>query len=144
MMIGFEGEVLHPYPDERGIPTIGIGTTMYENGNHVTLRDPVITSDRAIELLQFTSLANQRLLNYYFTDGVLTQGMNDGMLSLLYRIGPGHFQTSTVLRLARINPSDPAIENAWLLWDKLTIDGTLVFSQGEYNRCQKEYQVYIS
>jgi GH24 family phage-related lysozyme (muramidase) len=47
-----EGEVLHPYRDQRGKPTIGIGCTMYEDGTPVKMSDPAITHERALRLLR--------------------------------------------------------------------------------------------
>jgi len=144
MMINFEGEVHHPYLDSAGIATIGIGSTRYENGAHVTMADPTIDHYRAIDLLLHDTLDNQRLLNTFFPDGKLTQSQNDALLSLMYNIGAGNFQTSTVLKLAQENPADPAIRAAFCLWDKEHIDGRLVFSQGLYDRRMKEADIYFS
>ena len=47
----FEGLYLQPYLCPAGVPTIGYGSTQYENGRRVTLTDPPITKDRALELL---------------------------------------------------------------------------------------------
>jgi lysozyme len=47
----FEGLYLKPYLCPANVPTIGYGNTFYENGNKVTLKDPIITEARAIELL---------------------------------------------------------------------------------------------
>ena len=46
------GEVLlHPYvPTQGDVPTIGHGSTRYEDGRRVTLADPPITRRRAVEL----------------------------------------------------------------------------------------------
>lgn len=46
------GEVLlHPYvPTQGDVPTIGHGSTRYEDGRRVTLADPPITRQRAVEL----------------------------------------------------------------------------------------------
>jgi len=46
----FEGCYLTPYLCPGAIPTIGVGATFYENGVRVTLADPPITKDRAIQL----------------------------------------------------------------------------------------------
>ena len=43
-----EGCVLHPYKDQVGISTIGIGNTYYEDGTRVKMTDAPITKDRAI------------------------------------------------------------------------------------------------
>lgn len=48
----FEGLKLKPYLCPAGVPTIGYGSTVYEDGRAVKLSDPAITKARAEELLQ--------------------------------------------------------------------------------------------
>ena len=144
MMKGFEGDELKPYLDEAGIPTIGIGATTYISGNHVTMKDPPITENEAVDILLALTMPNQRLLNTLFVKTVLKQQQNDALLSLIYRIGAPRFQTSTVLRLALVNPDDQNIKAAWCMWDKIHKDGQLIFSQGEFNRCLADYKIYSS
>ena len=45
-----EGIVLRPYKDSVGIPTIGIGSTYYEDGTKVKMNDKYITKERANQL----------------------------------------------------------------------------------------------
>lgn len=54
----WEGLYLNPYLCPAGVPTIGYGTTYYEDGRRVKLTDASITRERAIELLvgQITSI----------------------------------------------------------------------------------------
>lgn len=49
----FEGFYPKPYLCPAGIPSIGFGATYYEDGRRVTLADPPITRERALELLAF-------------------------------------------------------------------------------------------
>lgn len=46
----FEGLSLRPYKCPAGIPTIGIGATVYEDGRRVTMKDAPITEARAVAL----------------------------------------------------------------------------------------------
>lgn len=46
----FEGLSLRPYKCPAGIPTIGIGSTVYEDGRKVTMKDAPITEARAVAL----------------------------------------------------------------------------------------------
>ena len=48
-----EGVVLKPYLDTKGIPTIGVGNTFYEDGSKVKMTDPPITEKRAMELFRW-------------------------------------------------------------------------------------------
>lgn len=48
-----EGLYRLPYLCPAGVPTIGYGATFYEDGTKVTLRDPIISIERADSLLSF-------------------------------------------------------------------------------------------
>ena len=51
LCVVFEGMYLRPYLCPANVPTIGIGATFYEDGTRVTLADPPITRERAMQLL---------------------------------------------------------------------------------------------
>ncbi|WPG35289.1 glycoside hydrolase family protein [Variovorax sp. EBFNA2] len=54
-------EVLHPYvPTQGDVPTIGHGSTRYEDGTRVTLADPPITRWRAVQLARNLHRAEER------------------------------------------------------------------------------------
>ena len=50
----FEGLYLKPYLCPAGVQTIGIGSTLYEDGTKVTLQDAPITAERAEAILNLT------------------------------------------------------------------------------------------
>jgi lysozyme len=65
------------------------------------------------------------------------------MLSLTYNIGTGAFGSSSVLR--KFNTGDTAgAADAFLMWDKGTVDGQLVVIQGLLNRRQAERTVFLT
>lgn len=83
---GSEGCVLHPYLDTVHVPTIGWGSTVYENGARITMNDPPIDQARADAL--FTATLKQ------YVDGInavvhvpLTQSQFDALVSLAYNCG---------------------------------------------------------
>lgn len=128
-----EGLVLHPYKDQVGIPTIGYGSTYYENGNHVQLTDPVITKERAQELFNNTSIQYAHAVSYW-TKPVLTQNQFNALFSLVYNIGTGRFKQSTLLRI--INGELGDLETAWLAWDRAggqVLNDLLQRRKDEYN-----------
>jgi len=139
MMIGFEGCVLHPYRDQVGIPTIGIGCTYYENGVKVTMNDPTITQERANELFTNVSTVYSNPIHFW-TVPILTQNQFNGLFSFCYNIGTGGFKNSSVLRLVNQNITDERLKAAFLLWDKA--DGAVLEDLAE--RRTKEYEIYIS
>ena len=100
----FEGLSLKPYLDAVNIPTIGFGSTYYEDGTKVTLKDKPITEEIAIELLEF-------IANKTFSENInkvvkvpLNQNQFDALVSFAYNIGNKNFNWSTLLK--KLNQSD--------------------------------------
>src|SRR3954466_7167905 len=120
-----ENIVLVPYKDQKGVWTIGIGITHYENGAPVTEHDPHISLQRAFEL---TKKYVEGDYDWLAKRVSITLGVNQAaaLMSLLYNIGQPHFANSTVLR--RLNMGDFAgAAEAFLMWDKVTMpSGELV------------------
>ena len=101
----FEGFRARSYICPAGVPTIGFGSTRYEDGRKVTLDDPPITRERAEELLRWQ-------LEREFLPSVLRlcpsliahpQALN-ATIDFAYNLGSGRLQTSTLRR--RINQGD--------------------------------------
>lgn len=95
----FEGLELRAYPDPGtgGKPwTIGIGTTVYPNGQVVKAGD-VITEAQAEEYLRHDLARFEAAVNK-LTGGVATQGQFDALVSLVYNIGETALKHSTLLR----------------------------------------------
>jgi lysozyme len=112
-----EGLRLKPYLDTKGIPTIAMGNTYYEDGKKVTMNDPALTIEQAGNLATVTAdkFAFQ-------VDSLLKAKVNqnqfNALVSLAYNIGITGFRNSTVLRKVNINPNDPTIKEAFLMWTK--------------------------
>lgn len=112
-----EGVVLHPYKDSRGIWTIGIGSTYWENGEPVRYTDKPITLARALLLFHTTIKRYEDQVNAS-VKSKLTQNQFDALVSLCYNIGTSGFETSTVARVANINPNSKMITAAFKMWKK--------------------------
>ena len=138
----FEGLRLTSYQDEAGIWTIGYGHT----GN--VQAGLVITQTQA-ETLLITDL--QRTVDYInaalpvsiLPVVVTSPNQFASMCSLCYNIGTGNFRTSSVLKFHKANEIDKAAY-AFLLWDKVTIDGQLVESPGLVARRYAERALYLT
>jgi lysozyme len=113
----FEGLYLKPYLCPANVPTIGYGNTFYENGNKVTLKDPIITEARAIELLMSELGMYEQKVDSYCID-ILTQNQFDALVSFCYNVGPGNLKSSTLLKKVNKNPNDPTIRTEFLKWNK--------------------------
>ena len=114
----FEGLFLRPYLCPAGIPTIGYGTTMYENGVKVTLADRPITKERAEALLQWELKGKLRqvvaLCPTLVGSGPKRMG---AILDFTYNLGSGRLQASTLRkRLLAEDWERAKIElNKWVL-----------------------------
>lgn len=112
-----EGLVLHPYLDSKGIPTIAMGNTYYEDGRKVTMKDETLTIKEAKELSNivvndFTAKVSKLIKT------AVTQNQFNACVSLSYNIGIYGFAGSTALRLINKNPNDLAIGKAFMMWTK--------------------------
>ena len=138
----FEGFRAKPYKDSAGIPTIGYGTIQYPDGKAVTMKDPAVTEQQAEGFLSFEmSKKSAAITPCLRRKATLHQGA--AMLSLTYNIGTGAFKGSTVLR--KFNAGDiPGSADAFLMWDKATVDGHLVVVPGLHKRRVQERAIFLT
>lgn len=95
----FEGLYLKPYTCPAGVPTIGYGSTFYEDGRRVALTDSPISAQRAEQLLMHE-------LERVCVPGVLRfcpnlarfEGPFNAAVDFVYNLGVGRLQTSTLRR----------------------------------------------
>jgi len=141
LLIEFEGCVLHPYRDQVGIPTIGIGMTYYpETGKKVTMQDNPLASIAEAHR-QFLLLVKPfELAVYSTTRDDLTQNNFNALVCFTYNIGTGGYKGSTVHRLVNASVIGAPLKDAFLMWDKA--DGKVL--QDLVNRRTREYNVYMS
>lgn len=114
-LIKEEGLRLKPYLDSKGIPTIGIGNTYYENGKRVTMKDPAITKEQAVQLFK-SILVFYEIAVWSVTRDDINQNQFNALTSLCYNIGVNAFKGSTVVRLLNKNPNNPKIAAAFEMW----------------------------
>ena len=112
-----EGVVLKPYLDTKGIPTIGVGNTFYEDGSKVKMTDPPITEKRAMELFRWI-LKQYELAVYSNTRDDINQNQFDSLVSFTYNVGVNAFKNSTLLKRINANASQQSITNAFMMWNK--------------------------
>ena len=118
--------------------TIGYGATYYENGDPVRKGDTV-TKERALELLNWH--CNQKSLPL---QGItLNQNQFDALVSLIFNIGAGNFNSSTIRKKVIKNPNDPTIRTEFAKWKKIRDKGKLVDSNGLIFRRKQEAELYF-
>jgi lysozyme len=142
----FEGLVLHPYLDQVKVPTIGYGSTHYNGGKAVTMKDEPITKEGAEHLLKFEIQAKGYVLNQSLDKYkiALNQNQYDSLLSFAYNVGIGGLLGSTLFRKLRVNPKDPTIKDEFMKWCKAhTPDGKVVTLEGLKKRRAKEAELYF-
>jgi len=112
-----EGLRLKPYLDTQGIPTIAMGNTFYLDGKRVTMKDKPLSIREAYKLGKVVS-DNFAKDVFALLKVKVNQNQFNALVSLAYNIGINGFRTSTVLRRVNINPNDPTIANAFMMWTK--------------------------
>lgn len=135
----FEGFSSKPYLDAVNIPTIGFGSTYYENGMLVTLDDDSISEQRATEILKFTT---DKMYGSFVNKAVkvkLNQNQFDALVSFAYNLGNGNLQQSTLLK--KVNNND--FIGASLEFEKWNKAGGKVLS-GLTKRRTAEKELFLS
>jgi lysozyme len=82
----FEGLKLSPYLCSANVPTIGYGSTRYEDGSRVKLTDKAITKERAETLLMYTMKEFERIVLSKVRT-TLSQNQFDALVSHTYNTG---------------------------------------------------------
>ena len=145
-----EGFRAEPYLDDAGVPTIGKGTTFYEDGRAVTLQDAPITEDRANQLLKFyVGTVEEKLRNAYPKMQDMNPNEIDAIMSFTYNVGanfvdaPSGFETMQ----KGLNTGDKkVISDAFKLYNKHINkddpEGPLVTSEGLTTRRKNEENLF--
>ncbi|UOO77909.1 lysozyme [Neisseria sp. Dent CA1/247] len=97
-LIQHEGFRSKPYRDSVGVPTIGIGSTVYPDGSKVKMTDPAITKKQAIEHAKHHVSKDERRFQKLMPDVMLSQTEYDLYLDFAYQYGTHTFAKSSMLR----------------------------------------------
>lgn len=97
--LGAEGFRSAPYiPTKGDVPTIGYGTTVYEDGTKVTLQDKPITKERAIQLVKNHKSKDEVMFRQSLPGVKLTQGEYDLYMDFTYQYGITNWRSSSMRR----------------------------------------------
>jgi lysozyme len=92
-------EVLLPYiPTKGDVPTIGHGSTRYEDGTQVSLSDPPITRERAKELARALHSEEEKRFQATLLSVELYQEEYDLYLDFVGQFGIGNWRSSSMLK----------------------------------------------
>lgn len=137
---GFRSEA---YLDAAGIPTIGYGTIKYPTGLRVKMGDHITKGD-ANECLEFEVNIKADRVAAALAGIAINQNQFDACVSFAYNEGVGGFLDSTLLKRIKANPLDPSIRDAFAMWNKVTVNGKKIVSDGLVARREREADLYFS
>jgi len=129
---------LKAYKCPAGVMTIGVGTTVYPNGQKVNIGD-VITADQAYEYLRHDLAFTERQVDSFTTD-LVNQNQFDSLICFAYNAGTAALKSSTLLKKVNANPNDASIRDEFYKW---THGGGKVLP-GLVNRRKAEADLYFS
>jgi lysozyme len=133
----FEACRLDAYQDVAGIWTIGYGHTLGVSSGMT------FTQDQADQALVADLVNTETAVNTAVQGVATTDNQFAAMVSLSYNIGSAAFAPSTVLREHRAGRTQQAAD-AFLLWNKATINGVLQEVTGLTNRRNAERTLYLT
>jgi lysozyme len=114
---GIEGFRAAPYLDSVRVATIGIGSTIYDNGVKVTMADAPITRERAL-VLCMAHLRKRTLPDVLrLCPGLDTPRRLAAILSWGYNVGTGNLETSGLRREVN-NKNWPEAQAQVRRWNK--------------------------
>lgn len=133
---GFREEA---YLDSAGVPTIGYGTTKVDGGP--VKMGSTISKEKAEECLSKDITWAEAVVNEKLSSPA-TQNEFDALVIETYNIGAPAFKESTFLK--RHNAGDKAgCAEAMQWWNKVTVNGEKVVSEGLKNRRKYEADIYL-
>lgn len=135
----FEGLCLAAYFDRvrGGVLTIGYGHT------HGVVEGMTITEPQAEGLLHLDIASAAKTVRSVAGDAT-TDRQFSAMVSLAYNIGNAAFRSSTVLREHRATSHPVHAADAFLMWNKMHVDGVLVYVHGLDVRRRAERAMYMT
>ena len=100
----FEGFSAKPYRCPAGVPTIGYGSTRYEDGRPVAMSDAPIDRERANAIMRATLAKEYEPAVARYVTAPLTQPQFDALVDFAYNAGAQNLRTSTLLK--KVNAKD--------------------------------------
>lgn len=139
----FEGERLSSYQDQAGIWTIGWGSTYNHDLKRRIQKGDIIDKETALRWLKLDAAG--------FSENVkrlvkvpINQNQLDSLTSFSYNIGPNAFAASTLLRKLNQGASKQEVAAEFAKWNKVTINGEKVVSNGLVRRRKMEADLFLS
>jgi lysozyme len=113
----FEGFCAQPCSYQNGKPSIGYGSSYYEDGTSVNIADKAIDIQRADILLLKTIKVYESFVGQNVVSNI-NQNQFDALVVFSYNIGIGAFKKSTLLKTVNKQPNDNKIRDLFMEWKK--------------------------
>lgn len=150
-LIGWESLILQMYPDQKGLPTIGIGHLLTQKeltSGIIQIGVEPINWKSGITTKQAYALKRQDLKR--FDDAVndrmraklLRQHQFDALCILAFNIGAHAFSERCSVPAHLLRGNEQAAFAAWRRWNKVTIKGVPQVSRGLVKRREAEIAIY--
>jgi lysozyme len=110
----YEGIKLKAYRCPKGIPTIGIGSTRYDDGSRVKLGDE-ISLDYAKVLYEREVDKIRKEVDQLVIPN-LNKNQEDALVSFAYNVGINAFKSSTLLEKVNKDPRSNSIKREFMKW----------------------------
>jgi lysozyme len=136
----WEGCKLQSYKDSAGIWTIGYGITTAA-GQGVIGPGMQITQRQADDMLLAALFKYEKTVRECLAR-TPTQAQFDAMVSICYNIGQGAFSKSSVVKQFNMG-NLAAAADAFLFWNKATVNGKKIVIQGLVNRRNDERRHFL-
>lgn len=128
----FEGFRSSPYLCPAGVPTIGYGSTHYEDGIAVTLKDPQITRERAEQLLRHEVRVRCIPAVANLCPQVHAE-LAAALVDFVYNLGPGRLRSSTLRKKIQAGELEavPAELRKWVYGGGRRLTGLVIRREAE-------------
>lgn len=143
MIIAFEGMELKAYKCPAGVWTIGVGHTGSVDGVPIG-KGMIISEIQAMALLRQDIRNIEQYLNRQSFAKILTQGMFDALVSFIFNVGTGAFQTSTMRRKLCLNAAPEEIAREFGKWVYGSVGGKKERLAGLVRRREREREMFLS
>ena len=135
----FEGFREAPYRCQAGVPTIGYGTTHYDNGLAVSMRDANITRETAEQYLRHQVNTHYADKVNHYVGIAISQEQFDALTSFAYNEGTHALKTSHLLKYVNRREFTKAA-NEFQKW--IYVNGAV--STGLVRRRQAERELFMT
>ena len=142
-IIAYEGLELNAYKCPAGVWTIGVGHTGNVDGVPIG-PGMIVSKAQAMELLRKDVARFERYINRQSFAKRLTQGMFDALVSFIFNVGTGAFQTSTMRKKLCIGAQSKDVAQEFGKWVYGTVGGKKERLPGLMKRREKECEMFLS